>query len=171
MPLTNQYLKTGVHLSPEEFEIVQMGLTSIASAAKEHGRPEIFDRSMALLDRLTQCVMAGKGVPEQKMEQFSERMKKAIAASNLKAMRRTIEEWIAALIRMEPDPAQSVAKYVTEIFLSHSKEQNTLRARQALHEVKELLPQMREGYPADMEEVDEIVEYLTYTLSKMEQEL
>jgi hypothetical protein len=113
----NPYEATGTRFTAEEFELVQMGLTGIASAAQEHGQKDVHARSMDLIQRLQQYVVAGQGVPQSLMEDFGLRLQKAMQAQDSKAIVRLLRGWMATTIRLDPDPAKAIAKHLTEMML------------------------------------------------------
>ena len=103
--------KKPILFTPQQCELLQMGLTIIMKASQQ---PETEDegrfREAASLSRdLEQNIMHGEGMSPQMRERFQQRMTVAHQKKDEIAVMRTLRDFIAALVRLEPDPARTVA--------------------------------------------------------------
>lgn len=159
--MNNPYGVVGTRFTSEEYELLQMGLTGIASSAKENGRMDVYNRCMDLLQRLQQYVIAGQGIPDEMAQSYGEKFEKAMMEQNSKAIIVTLRDWIAALIRLEPDPAKSVSKHITQMLLMTASQAQDQSGSLILNMVKRKLEALHamyseKGWPKG----DEVLEYV-----------
>lgn len=116
--MDNPYQVIGTRFTKEEYEVLQMGLTAVAQHAKQNENKDVYHRCLSLMERLQQYTVAGQGVPEELDQQFAERLERAMMEQKSKTIIVTLRKWIAARIRLDPDPAKAVAEHVTQIMLT-----------------------------------------------------
>lgn len=119
----NPYPK-GLRLSEEEYKLVEAGLSAIAEMAKHVGEEQAreklqvayaHNKAMSLISRLKQFTMIGEGVPEDMANEHGENIQKAMMAGDVRQVSRALSRWIALLIRLEPDPAKTVAPQLVQM--------------------------------------------------------
>lgn len=105
----------GVRLNDAEYQILQMALTGMWEHAKSENKIELATTCADLASRLQQYAIVGQGVPDEIAERFNKRMQKAMMTQNPEAISKVLAEWFATLIRLEPDPAKTIASQVVEM--------------------------------------------------------
>lgn len=120
----------GLRISQDEYAVVNEAIKAVAGQAKAHGRPEIYGALKQFAVRLRQAVFAGEGVPEETMMALSERITAAFAEGDFEAAKIGIRAMLAAVIRMDPDPAHVIAMVLAPSFM-----QPALNMSEAGHQI------------------------------------
>ncbi len=110
----NPYPK-GLRLNEEEYNLVEAGLLAMANAAKQRDIMEAHNKAMDLIDRLKQFMIVGEGVPDELAKEHAENIQEAMVSGNVGRVNRALSRWIAMLIRLEPDPAKTIAPQLVQM--------------------------------------------------------
>lgn len=160
--LKNPYT-AGVHLSQDDYQLIEMGLTGVAHAAKENNNPKAHADCMRLMERLQQCIIAGQGIPEELAERFAAQFQAGMVEQNSKKVIVTFRKWLATLIRLEPDPAKAISEKITELAFMTAQQGNAQAGTETLKLVKKKLEASVERYPDKLPDT-----ILTYLLTWVE---
>ena len=124
---TNPYVGRGLILTHHEFELVSAGLTMFAEKASEQGQRDVRNDIVKFMVRLKQIEHAGEGMTPETSERFGRRIAKAMETANADALSRGVADLMAAMIRLDPDPAEKIGIMLSEMVRNGVGE--TARAR------------------------------------------
>lgn len=148
--MSNPIAERGMFFSAQEHELVSNALAAMVQQAREHGRGDFADALMSVLVKMKQHVMAGQEIPPDMALRFGKRLQKALQSQDDDAVRAAIVDMSAAMLRMDPDPAQRIAELVVSLFATSSAAQRIADLqtiiRRLAHE-REAFEQ--DGWPGD----------------------
>lgn len=156
--MENPYQVVGTRFTKDEHELLEMGLTGVATAADQHGDTAVKQRCMDLMERLRQYVVAGEGMSQEMAESFGKKINRAMLEQNEKALIVTLRKWIASLIRLDPDPAKTVANHVTRFMLMIAGQSHVQSGGFILRLVEKKLLALKKRYPDGLP--PELLDYL-----------
>ena len=111
----NPYVNRGIVLTPEDFNLASTGLTVMAAQADKENHPEISARCVKLIVRLQGCQFAGAGMTPEAAERYHRRIYNAMQTGNPEAISRGLTDLIAAMIRIDADPAEKIGEMLSEL--------------------------------------------------------
>lgn len=153
----NVYLERGIALTPDEYQLVQQGLTIIAQAAEQDAKRKPLTEAMqrramagAALElsvRLEQYVIAGSGITKELLERFKGAMLAAMKADDPARMGKVLVDYLAMLSRVSADPGHDIAYATVELLSSLVQERRYQRAgADVLVRLRKELVQANEQY-------------------------
>jgi hypothetical protein len=102
----------GIRITSDETEFIASSLMGIAEAAKKQGDAKMFNLAMGLSQRVKQAEMAGGGVPPDLQERLQSGLQRAVASNKPELAQRALENYLATMIRLHPDPARALSVYI-----------------------------------------------------------
>ena len=106
-----QYPK-GLRLNAEETTFIEGALMGVAEHAKKDGDPKMFNLAMGLAQRVRQAEMAHEGVPPDLQERLQKGLNKAVQSKKPELAQRAMQNFLATMVRLHPDPARALSVYV-----------------------------------------------------------
>lgn len=165
----SQYPK-GLRLDATETDFIEGCLHGVAKSAKENNESKIFNMAMGLAQRVRQAEMAGEGIPPDLQERLKDGLDRAFASNKPELAQRAIENFMATMLRLHPDPARSISAYLlsytNQSILNAAEaaagEAACEAAEQIIERYKIKLESLRQTYKEEGEwpEPDELLEYL-----------
>jgi hypothetical protein len=160
----------GLRLTPDEVKFLEGCLLGVAETAKKESDPKLFNMAMGLAQRVSQSEMAGDGVPPELHSQLQDGLNRALQSGKPELAQRAMENFLATMVRLHPDPARGLAVFVinyinntvTEAVDQVQSQAATEASIQVLERFKIKLAVLTQGYREDDEwpESFELLEYL-----------
>lgn len=165
-----QYPK-GIRLEEPEAEFIAGALMALAEGAKQSNDAKLFNTSMELAQRIRHSVMHAKGVPPELQQRLQKGMERAVQSKNPERAQRAMENFLATMIRLHPDPARALAQfvvsYVTQAVTDAIEPAATEAGLQSAGALIDLVVTKLEGLRDDYEtsedgfpESDDMIEFL-----------
>ena len=107
----------GLRVTKDEYTIVNQACMAVAKEARARGAEPIYKALKQFGVRLRQAVFVGEGVPDETMAALSSEIEAAFAEANFDRARIAIRAMLAAVIRMDPDPAHVIALVLAPHFM------------------------------------------------------
>jgi hypothetical protein len=148
----------------DDHNFLQEMLTIVMREARNRGDEAAFSRAASLSSRIEQHMMAGEGMTPELRERYQRRITVAQQNEDSQGAARALRDFIATLIRVEPDPAKAVANVcMTAMMRANMGQaagifiplmQKKLVGLQTDYE--------REGYPSSEDVLNYLHEWLKY---------
>jgi len=100
---------TPILFNKQQYDLLQLGLTAIMKGAQQHGEEDLFRQATSLSSALEQNMMQGDGMNQELRERFQKRITMAQQKGDGQSAARALRDLMAALVRVEADPARAVA--------------------------------------------------------------
>ncbi len=107
----------GLTPSEREYDIVSRGLVALAEEAKRSGQTDAYAALKRFVVRLKQHTYAGKGVPDETLERMTKVIDASFARQDYEDAKVGVAALLAAVIRMDPDPAHVIALQLAPSFV------------------------------------------------------
>ena len=107
----------GMVVSEREYDMVSRGLVALAEEAKRNGSTDAYAMLKRFVVRLKQHTFAGKGVPDETLERMTTVIEQSFARQDYDNAKVGVAAMIAAVIRMDPDPAHVIALKLAPTFV------------------------------------------------------
>ena len=128
MPSTKPIL-----FSHSQYDLLQMGLTVIMQASQEqvkngpldkkHEHEERFRAAASLSSNLAENILHGEGLSPEMRNKFEARMSTAHQKSDQVGVMRALRDLMAAMARIEPDPAKTIADIAMKAIMKSNSAQ------------------------------------------------
>lgn len=143
----------GMIVSEREYDMVSRGLVALAEEAKSNGQTDAYALLKRFVVRLKQHTFAGKGIPDETLERMTKVIDASFASQDYESAKVGVAALLAAVIRMDPDPAHVIALQLAPSFVqltvaSASHHQNKIGAG-ILRRLAQRLQADREAFEAD----------------------
>lgn len=112
---TNPIIERGLVLSPPEYELISKILTGCAQESDKRGHPQVRQRIMAVVGRMRHAVQAGQGLSPEQAARYQKDLHEAFRTGDQYKLGEVVENLIATTLRLEPDPAGTVAAYLMQM--------------------------------------------------------
>lgn len=106
----------GLRLSEEETEFLMGVLLGVAEGAKKEDKSSLFNTAMSLRQRVQQAEIAGQGVPPELHDRLQRGLTKAMSSKKPEIARRAMENFLATMVRLHPDPARALSAYIVNLY-------------------------------------------------------
>lgn len=159
----------GLRFDENEANFVEGALLGVAEGAKKSGDAKTFNMAMSLAQRAKQSMMHGQGVPPELHQRLQKGLERAVGSNNPELAQRAMENFLATMVRLHPDPARALAQYVVAYVnqavsqaIGPATEQAGLQSATAVLELVEVKVEgLRDDYDMDgYPESEELVPYL-----------
>ena len=150
----------GLRLDETEATFVEGTLLGVAEGAKKSGDSKLFNTAMGLAQRVKQSSMHAQGVSPELQQRLQKGLERAVSSNNPELAQRAMENFLATMVRLHPDPARALSQYVVAYVnqavsqaIGPATEQAGLHSASAVLELMEVKVEgMRddydlEGYP------------------------
>lgn len=105
-------------VSREQYEFLSEALLAMAGQAKQHGAEQAAAVIERFVIKLRDTIHDGEGVPTEKRQRFKDAIQRALASGDVQAAHKAIWALLDATIRMDPDPAQTIASEISPMMLT-----------------------------------------------------